>query len=137
MLRFGLGCVRGPADGSDFLFTSQKGGRLDRTAFFRLFKAVARAAGMLPEKCHPHCLKHSLASHLVAGNVNLALIKQAFGRRSINSTMQYFGTTDSQAAAEPRFDGALLAQLSSPGVTARLHGPSAGPRCAGAGSRGL
>ena len=27
-------------DGSDFLFTSQKGGRLDRSQFFRLFQAI-------------------------------------------------------------------------------------------------
>jgi integrase len=26
-------------DGSDYLFTSQKGGRLDRTQFFRIFRA--------------------------------------------------------------------------------------------------
>ena len=29
---------------------------------------------------------------------NLALVKQALGHRSINSTMQYVGTTDAQAA---------------------------------------
>ena len=87
-----------PADGSDYLFTSQKGGRLDRTQFFRIFRAIAEAAGLPAEKRHPHCLKHSLASHLVAGNVNLALIKQALGHRSISSTMVYVGTTDAQAA---------------------------------------
>jgi len=87
-----------PADGSGYLFTSQKGGRLDRTQFFRVFQAVAEAAGLEPAKRHPHVLKHSLASHLVAGNVNLALVKQALGHRSINSTMQYVGTTDAQAA---------------------------------------
>jgi site-specific recombinase XerD len=85
-------------DGSDFLFTSQKGGRLDRTQFFRIFRACAEAAGLPREKRHPHVLKHSLASHLVAGNVNLALVKQALGHRSINSTMQYVGTSDGQAA---------------------------------------
>jgi site-specific recombinase XerD len=87
-----------PADGSDYLFTSQKGGRLDRTQFFRIFQAVAEVAGLPTEKRHPHCLKHSLASHLVAGNVNLALVKQALGHRSISSTMVYVGTTDAQAA---------------------------------------
>jgi len=89
-----------PGDGSDYVFTSQKGGRLDRTQFFRIFQAIATAAGLPAEKRHPHCLKHSLASHLVAGNVNLALIKQALGHRSINSTMKYIGVTDSQAAKE-------------------------------------
>ena len=87
-----------PADGSDFLFTSQKGGRLDRTQFFRIFQAVAADACLSGEKKHPHVLKHSLASHLVASNVNLALIKQALGHRSIGSTMKYVGTTDAQAA---------------------------------------
>jgi integrase/recombinase XerD len=87
-----------PADGSDFLFTSQKGGKLDRTQFFRVFRALAEAAGLPSEKRHPHVLKHSLASHLVAGNVNLALIRQALGHRSITSTMQYVGISDGQAA---------------------------------------
>jgi integrase len=87
-----------PADGSDFLFTSQKGGKLDRTQFFRVFQSVAESAGLPREKRHPHVLKHSLASHLVAGNVNLALIRQALGHRSITSTMQYVGTSDGQAA---------------------------------------
>jgi integrase len=86
------------ADGSDYIFTSQKGGRLDRTQFFRIYRACAESAGLPPEKRHPHVLKHSLASHLVAGNVNLALVKQALGHRSINSTMQYVGTSDGQAA---------------------------------------
>ncbi|MGA8150440.1 MAG: tyrosine-type recombinase/integrase [Terriglobales bacterium] len=87
-----------PEDGSPFLFVSQKGGKLDRTQFFRIFQSIAKAAGLPVEKRHPHCLKHSLASHLVAGNVNLALVKQALGHRSISSTMQYVGTTDAQAA---------------------------------------
>ncbi len=85
-------------DGSSFLFTSQKGGKLDRTQFFRVFQAIAEAAGLPVEKRHPHCLKHSLASHLVASNVNLALVKQALGHRSISSTLVYVGTTDAQAA---------------------------------------
>jgi site-specific recombinase XerD len=87
-----------PADGSDFLFTSQKGGKLGRTQFFRNFQTVAESAGLPIEKRHPHVLKHSLASHLIAGNVNLALVRQALGHRSINSTMQYIGTSDRQAA---------------------------------------
>lgn len=87
-----------PADGSDSLFTSQKGGRLHRSQFFRVFQACAEAAGLPPEKRHPHVLKHSLASHLVAGNVNLALVRQALGHRSITSTMQYVCTSDGQAA---------------------------------------
>jgi len=85
-------------DGSDFLFTSQKGGRLDRSQFFRLFRSVAAAAGLASEKQHPHVLKHSLASHLVEANTNLALVKQQLGHKSINSTLRYVTTTDQQAS---------------------------------------
>jgi len=86
------------ADGSDYLFASQKGGKLSRIQFFRVFQMVAEIAGLPVEKRHPHVLKHSLASHLVAGNANLALIRQALGHRSIGSTMAYVGTSDGQAA---------------------------------------
>jgi integrase len=85
-------------DGSDYLFTSQKGGRLDRTQFFRLFRAIAGEAGLPVEKQHPHAFKHSLASHLVSANVNLALVKQQLGHKSIGSTMRYVTTSDQQAS---------------------------------------
>jgi len=85
-------------DNSDYLFTSQKGGRLDRTQFFRLFQAIANNAGLPAEKQHPHVLKHTLASHLVSANVNLALVKQQLGHKSIGSTMRYVTTSDQQAS---------------------------------------
>jgi integrase/recombinase XerD len=50
------------------------------------------------DKGHPHVLKHSLASHLVAGNCNLALTKQRLGHASISSTMFYIGTSDQEAS---------------------------------------
>ena len=87
-----------PDDGSDFLFNSQKGGRLDRSQFFRLFRAIACEAGLPAEKRHPHVLKHSLASHLVSANVNLALVKQQLGHKSIGSTIRYIATSDQQAS---------------------------------------
>jgi len=85
-------------DGSDYLFTSQNGGRLDRSQFFRLFRAIASEAGVPAEKRHPHALKHSIASHLVSANVNLALVKQQLGHKSIGSTMRYITTSDQQAS---------------------------------------
>jgi type 1 fimbriae regulatory protein FimB len=86
------------ADGSDFLFTSQKGGRLDRSQFFRLFQTIAAHAGIPAEKRHPHVLKHSIASHLVSANVNLALVKQQLGHKSISSTVRYLAISDEQAS---------------------------------------
>jgi type 1 fimbriae regulatory protein FimB len=85
-------------DGSDFLFISQKGGRLDRTQFFRLFRTIAGEAGLPAEKQHPHVLKHSIASHLVSANVNLALVKQQLGHKAIGSTIRYVTMSDQQAS---------------------------------------
>jgi len=85
-------------DGSDYLFTSQKGGRVHRSQLFRIFRDCAFSAGLPPEKCHPHALKHSLASHLVAGNMNLAWVKQCLGHKAISSTMKYVAVSDSQAS---------------------------------------
>ena len=85
------------SDGSDYLFLSQKGGRLHRSQLFRVFQACAEAAGLAPQKCHPHALKHSLASHLVAGNVNLALVQQCLGHKAIGSTLKYLQISDLQA----------------------------------------
>jgi site-specific recombinase XerD len=89
-------------DGSDYLFTSQKGGRLHRSQFFRVFQYCARAAGLPSQKCHPHALKHSLASHLVAGSMNLAWVKQCLGHKAISSTMEYVAVSDSQATEAAR-----------------------------------
>ena len=85
-------------DGSDYLFTSQKGGRLDRSQVFRLFRTIASEAGVPPEKQHPHVLKHSIASHLISANVNLALVRQQLGHKSIGSTMRYVTTSDEHAS---------------------------------------
>jgi hypothetical protein len=35
---------------------------------------------------------------LVAGNVNLALVKQCLGHKAIESTMKYIWTSDAQAS---------------------------------------
>jgi integrase len=83
-------------DASEYVFTSQKGGKLDRTAFFRVFQSIAERAGLPTDKRHPHCLKHSLGFALVGQNVNLAIVRQALGHKSIASTARYAVPTDEQ-----------------------------------------
>ena len=46
---------------------------------------------------HPHVLKHTLATHMVRRDVNLAKVQRALGHRSINSTMVYVGVSDKEA----------------------------------------
>jgi type 1 fimbriae regulatory protein FimB len=76
-------------DASDFVFISQKGGKLHRSAFFRIFQTVAEEAGMPIEKRHPHCCKHSLGFAMVAANRSLTTVQNALGHRSVASTGIY------------------------------------------------
>jgi integrase len=83
-------------DASDFVFTSQKGGKIHRSQFFRMFQFVAERAGLPADRRHPHCLKHALGFALVAGNVHLTIVKQALGHKNIASTAIYAVPTDEQ-----------------------------------------
>ena len=83
-------------DASDFVFASQKGGRIHRSQFFRMFQSIAKRAGLPSDRRHPHCLKHALGFSLVAANVNLACVKVALGHKSIASTAIYAVPTDEQ-----------------------------------------
>ena len=82
---------------SKYLFVSQKSGKVNRSTFYRIFSDAAERAGLPADKRHPHCLKHALGYALVDANVNLSVIKQALGHRSIQSTSRYTEATDEQA----------------------------------------
>ena len=81
---------------SDFVFTSQKGGRIHRSQFFRMFQSIAERAGLPADRRHPHCLKHALGFSLVAANVHITSVKAALGHKSIASTAIYAVPTDEQ-----------------------------------------
>jgi type 1 fimbriae regulatory protein FimB len=93
-------------DGSGYLFLSQKGGAMSRQHFHTLFQTLAEEADIPEDKRHPHVLKHSIASHLIGENVNLAIVQQKLGHRSISSTLIYVGVSAEQVAEA--CDGALL-----------------------------
>ena len=82
---------------SKYVFVSQKSGKLNRSTFYRVFSDAAERAGLPADKRHPHVLKHSLGVALVGANVNLAVIKQALGHKSIASTAVYTVPTDEMA----------------------------------------
>src|SRR5262249_14788713 len=90
---------RGDGDGSCFLFTSREGSRLHRSQAFRLFKKVAELAGLDPDHCHPHVLKHSYASHQIRAGVDLAFVQKAMGHKHISSTVKYTHVTVPEAQA--------------------------------------
>lgn len=74
---------------SPYAFPMPSGTPINRRTFWRQFRTACLAAGIPADKSHPHALKHGLGRALVAANVNLAVIKQALGHKSIKSTAIY------------------------------------------------
>ena len=70
------------------LFLSRTGGRLGREAVFRLVKRAAARAG-LSVRVSPHTLRHTFASHLVAGGADLRAVQEMLGHASVATTQVY------------------------------------------------
>lgn len=87
-----------PTDAGDALFPSAKGGTLRPNSFNVIFKKYARKAGLPADKDNPHVLKHTLATHLIQSNVNLAVVQQRLGHASLSSTQRYVHISDQFAA---------------------------------------
>ncbi len=74
------------ADGP--LFVGKRGGRLNPRAVQKAMEAVRRALG-LPESATPHAMRHSFATHLLAGGGDLRTIQELLGHASLSSTQHY------------------------------------------------
>jgi integrase len=90
--------VRQP-DADDFVFNSQKSTKMNRVTVYKLFRAVARKAGLAETLQHPHVLKHTAAMLMVQQGANAFLIRQHLGHRSFNSTLAYVNPSDDAASA--------------------------------------
>jgi integrase/recombinase XerD len=90
--------VRQP-DADSFVFNSQKSTQLNRVTVYKLFKAIARKAGLGETLQHPHVLKHTAAMLMVQQGCNAFMIRQHLGHRSFDSTLAYVNPSDSEASA--------------------------------------
>jgi len=90
--------VRHP-DADNFVFNSQKSTQMNRITIFKLFRAIARKAGLGETLQHPHVLKHTAAMLLVQQGANAFLIRQHLGHRSFDSTLAYVNPSDADASA--------------------------------------
>jgi site-specific recombinase XerD len=85
-------------DGSQILFTSQKGGAMSRMQFLRLFQKYAQAAGISTALDNPHALWHALCSTMAAQHADIYAIQQRAGHKNISNTMIYTHVSDRQAS---------------------------------------
>jgi len=86
-------------DADDFVFNSQKSTQMNRVTVFKLFRAIAKQAGLGEALQHPHVLKHTAAMLLVQQGANAFLIRQALGHKSFDSTLAYVNPSDADASA--------------------------------------
>jgi integrase/recombinase XerD len=70
------------------LFVNFRGGPLTRQGLYKIVKRHARDAG-LSERMSPHTLRHSFATHLLAGGCDLRAVQEMLGHADISTTQMY------------------------------------------------
>ena len=74
---------------SKWLFPTRGGTHVTRQYVGQQIKKICRSAGVDPEKCSPHTLRHSFATHLLEGGADLRVIQELLGHADIATTQIY------------------------------------------------
>jgi len=90
------------------LFINHHGGRLTARSVEEMIVHQARKAG-ITKKVTPHTLRHSFATHLLAGGADLRVVQELLGHVSLSTTQVYTHITKERLkevydSAHPRAD---------------------------------
>ena len=97
---------------------------LTRQAFGLALKQVALEAGLDPARVHPHALRHSFASHMLARGADLRSLQLLLGHASVTTTQIYTHVLAErlQRLVETHHPLATLSQTASPLAHPKLAG---------------
>ncbi len=70
------------------LFVNRRGAGLTRQGLYKIVQGHARGAG-LEQKMSPHTLRHSFATHLLAGGCDLHSLQEMLGHADLATTQVY------------------------------------------------
>ena len=71
-----------------FVFLSKNGNKLTRKRIWGIVKEAGKIAG-IKKNIHPHTIRHSFASHLLANGADLRIIQEMLGHSDISTTQIY------------------------------------------------
>ena len=80
--------LAGDRDIDDALFLNRRGQRLTRQGLYKIVARHARSAG-LAGRMSPHTLRHTFATHLLAGGCDLRALQEMLGHADIATTQIY------------------------------------------------
>jgi integrase/recombinase XerD len=89
-------------DESPYLFISNRNVPIGRFMLWELMQQYGEAAGLPIEKRKFHCLKHSIATHLLDAGADLAFVKDWLGHANIQNTTIYARLTTATLDAQAR-----------------------------------